>query len=316
MLKIWVANGLDILWGDPYWFPHPVRLMGLYIKSFEKLLVKGDESRRVLKFLGILLTITTVGLSFGLTRLLLELTLRIDITFYNITSILLIYTTMAGRCLHKEAYKIMKNLEEGNISLARKQLSYIVGRDVEGLEEKDIVKAVVETVSENTGDGIIAPLFYLFIGGVPAAIAYKAINTLDSMVGYKNHRYKDFGYASAILDDIANYIPSRLTAIFMLLSAFVLKLDYKNAYKIIKRDRRKHLSPNSGYPESAAAGALGISLGGESYYSGKLIKKPIIGDDHRESRSNDIKKVVALMYGTWFMTLVAFSFIKYLMKGF
>lgn len=316
MLDIWISNGIDVLLGDPYWFPHPVRFIGAYISFFDKHVAEESKTPSLLKLLGVLLTLTTVFLSYAAAWLAMKFSFNIGLGFYHGINILILYTCLAGRCLHKEAYKIMDSLYRGEIDKAKKQLSYIVGRDVDNMEEKDIARAVVETVSENTGDGIIAPLFYMFIGGAPLALAYKAVNTLDSMVGYKKDKYIDFGWASARLDDIANYLPSRLTALFMIISAFFLKMNYKNAYNMTKRDGRKHLSPNSGYPEAATAGALGVSLGGANYYFGKRIEKPEIGHRIKELDKKDIKKVVALMYGTWAIALIVFSVFKYLLKGF
>lgn len=316
MYDIWISNGIDILLGDPYWFPHPVRFIGAYISFFDKHTTKRCKTHLSLKLSGVLLTLTTVLFSYIAPWLALKLSFYIGVGFYHGINIFILYTCLAGRCLHKEAYKIMDSLYKRETDKAKKQLSYIVGRDVDNMEAKDIARAVVETVSENTGDGIIAPLFYMFIGGAPLALAYKAVNTLDSMVGYKNDKYIDFGWASARLDDIANYLPSRLTALFMIMAAFFLKMNYKNAYNMTKRDGRKHLSPNSGYPEAATAGALGISLGGTNYYFGKKIEKPEIGDRIKELDKEDIKKVVALMYGTWTIALIVFSTFKYLLKGF
>ncbi len=307
MFSIYLANGIDIFLGDPYWLPHPIRLIGLYIQYFEKLFYKKRRDKATLGLLGIILTWTTVFLSYGLTLLILKIVIHIDIKLYHIINIYILYTSIAGRCLHKEAFKIRDSLKMGQVDMARKQLSYIVGRDTEKLAEDDIVKAVVETVSENTSDGIIAPLFYGFVGGAPLAMAYKAVNTLDSMVGYKNEKYIDYGRASAKLDDIANYIPSRLTAVFIILSAFFLGKNYKNAFKIMKRDRKKHTSPNSGYPESAAAGAIGISIGGTSSYLGRIVEKPPIGDMLKELDIEDIKSVLMLMYGSWLLALTAFT---------
>lgn len=316
MLSIWIANGIDILFGDPDYLLHPVRIIGAYINVFDKYLGKENKSKLYLRLSGAVLAVTTVFLSYIITWLILRLSLLLGLYFYKIINIFLLYTCLAGGCLHKEAFKIKNSLERGESDSARKQLSYIVGRDVDNLGGSDIVRAVVETVSENTGDGIIAPLLYMFIGGAPLAMAYKAINTLDSMVGYKKDKYLDFGRASAIIDDIANYIPSRLSALFMIIAAFFMKFDYKNAYVAVKRDGKKHLSPNSGYPEAAAAGALNISLGGDSYYFGRKVKKAIIGDGVKEPAIDDIKGTVFLMYGAWAVALIFFTIVKYFLKGF
>lgn len=314
MLKIWIANIMDLIIGDPYSMPHPIRLIGSYINLFEKMIRKKCKSGKALRIAGIVLTISTLSISYCTVYFILKLSLNIGQWFSFMLSTILMYYCIAGKCLHKEAYKIMNALFKADLPEARKLLSYIVGRDTDKLDEKDIGRGVIETVSENTSDGIIAPLFYMFIGGSPLAMAYKAINTLDSMVGYKNDKYADFGWASAKLDDIANYIPARLTALFMMAGAFILGMDYKNSLRIVLRDRRKHLSPNSGYPEAAAAGALGVMLGGANYYFGKLVVKPTIGDKAKSIEAKDIKQMVKLMYASWFIALVFFSAIAYLLK--
>jgi len=314
MLQIWIANILDLIIGDPYNMPHPVRLIGSYINFFEKAIRKVCKSSNALRIAGVILAITTVSISFCTIYFILKFSLSIGQWLNFILTTIFMYYCIAGKCLHKEAYKIMKALIQGDMPEARKLLSYIVGRDTDKLDEKEIARGVIETVSENTSDGIIAPLFYMFIGGAPLAMAYKAINTLDSMVGYKNDQYKDFGWASAKLDDIANYIPARITALCMVAGAFMLGMDYKSSFRIVLRDGRKHLSPNSGYPEAAAAGALAIMLGGANYYFGKLVVKPTIGDKIKTIEAKDIKQMVKLMYASWFIALIFFSAIACLMR--
>jgi len=314
MLQIWIANILDLIIGDPYNMPHPVRIIGSYINLFEKAIRKVCKGSNALRIAGVILTISTVSISYGAVYFILKFSQSISQWLYFILSTVPMYYCIAGKCLHKEAYKIMKALIQGDMPEARKLLSYIVGRDTDKLDEREIARGVIETVSENTSDGIIAPLFYMFIGGAPLAMAYKAINTLDSMVGYKNDQYKDFGWASAKLDDIANYIPARITALCMVAGAFMLGMDYKNSFRIVLRDGRKHLSPNSGYPEAAAAGALGIMLGGANYYFGKLVVKPTIGDKIKSIEAKDIKQMVKLMYASWFIALMFFSAIACLMR--
>ncbi|WP_073025008.1 adenosylcobinamide-phosphate synthase CbiB [Lutispora thermophila] len=314
-MKIWIANIMDLIFGDPYNMPHPVRVIGSYISWFEKIIRKICRSDSALKIAGIILTISTVAIGYGTIYFILKFSMRIGLWLNFMLSVIFMYYCIAGKCLQKEAYKIMSVLFQDNLPEARKLLSYIVGRDTGRLDEEGIARGLIETVSENTSDGIIAPLFYMFIGGPPLAMAYKAINTLDSMVGYKNDKYKDFGWASAKLDDIANYIPARLTAIFMVASAFILGKDYKNSFRIVLRDGRKHLSPNSGYPEAAVAGALGIMLGGANYYFGKLVVKPTIGDKSKVIEAKDIKHTVKIMYVSWLMALILFSIAAYLLKG-
>lgn len=235
------------------------------------------------------------------------------ITFLIVNSFI-IYTTLATKCLKDEAVKIYNVLKSGDIKESRKQLSYIVGRDTSNLNEAEIIRATVETVAENTVDGIISPIFYVFIGGAPLAMAYKAVNTLDSMVGYKNDKYINLGFASAKIDDIANYIPARICVIFMTLASFVLRFDYKRCFKIAIRDRKNHKSPNCAYSEGAVAGALGIQLGGTNIYFGKLVYKPTIGDKGRDIEIEDIKKTNKIMYISSILSLIIFTLIFLLIK--
>ncbi|MDD2481572.1 MAG: adenosylcobinamide-phosphate synthase CbiB [Lutispora sp.] len=315
MINIWIASIADFIFGDPYSFPHPVRFIGSYINIFEKMVKKMCKSDTALKLAGILLTISTVFLSYVIVWGIIRLAFYLGQGVGYFISILIMYTCLAGRCLDKEGTKIMAALESKDVKRARKLLSYIVGRDTDNLDESEIARAVIETVAENTSDGIIAPLFYMFLGGAPLAMAYKAINTLDSMVGYKNDKYMYFGWASARLDDIANYIPARLSALFMIIGSFLLGMDYMNSYRIVLRDGRNHISPNSGYPEAAAAGALGIRLGGGNYYFGKIVAKPTIGDKLKTLETGNIKQMAMLMYGSQCTALAIFSIVHYFLKG-
>lgn len=315
MISIWIANLADLAFGDPYGFPHPVRLIGLYISAFEKIARRICKDDKSLKLAGILLTISTVFFSYMTVWILLRAANYIGEGLELFINTFILYTCLAGRCLAKEASKIITSLKGNDIYGSRRLLSYIVGRDTAHMDENDISRAVIETVSENTSDGIIAPLFYMFLGGAPLSMAYKAINTMDSMVGYKNEKYEFFGWASARLDDIANFIPSRLTSIFMICGAFVLGLDYKNSYRIALRDGSNHLSPNSGYPEAAAAGALGIRLGGPNLYFGKIVAKPSIGDKLKDIDREDIEKMIFLMYAAWIISLMIFSILNSYFTG-
>ncbi|WP_105618612.1 cobalamin biosynthesis protein [Vallitalea okinawensis] len=301
LLAICIAFIIDACIGDPYWFPHPVKYVGKYIKWFERSFYKKQKN---IRYIGLLLTLTTVLLSFGITALLLWISLKIHIAVFWVTNILIMWTCIAHRCLGDEARKVYKKLKEDDLEGARKQVGYLVARETDQLEEVQVCKAVIETVVENTSDGIIAPLFYIAIGGAPLGMAYKTINTLDSMVGYKNERYKEFGYVSAKLDDFANYIPARLTGILMVVASFFLKMDYRQAFKILKRDRRNHASPNAGYPESATAGALGIQLGGDNVYFGKVVSKPTIGDDKQPVVKRHIKDSIYLMTGSTVLFII------------
>lgn len=307
MLSIYAAFVLDLLAGDPYWFPHPVRLIGLYISHFEILSRKIARRDRTLLIFGILLTISAVGLSYILPWAVLSISYHINPFLYYLMNILFLYTCLAPRCLADEGRKIHRALKEGGIETSRRLLSFIVGRDTECLDESGIARGTVETVAENTSDAVIAPLFYMFIGGAPMAMAYKAINTLDSMVGYKNEKYIYFGWASARLDDIANFIPARLSGLLLVAASFFLGFNYKGSFGILRRDCRKHSSPNSGYPEAALAGALNVQLGGTNSYFGKPVFKPTIGDFERSLVGEDIEAAVKLMYATAVEALLLFS---------
>lgn len=304
MSSIFAAWVLDLLIGDPYWFPHPVKWMGKYINFFEEKVRSITSSSNGLKIGGVLLTVTLVLLTYVTAEGMLIAAKKIHIGIYLIVNILLLWSCIAAKCLQKEAVKVYNALKSKDLGLARKQLAYIVGRDTMQLNEKEITRAAVETVLENTSDGVIAPLFYMFIGGAPLALAYKAINTMDSMVGYKNEKYFYFGWASAKLDDIANYIPARLTGILIVITSFFLNLDYKESFRILKRDRRNHSSPNSAYAEAAGAGALGIQLGGSNTYFGKVVEKPTIGDVKKEIQIENILTSVKLMYGAAVLLLI------------
>lgn len=296
-MDIVIAFLIDCILGDPYNFPHPVRFIGKYIKLFENKVFNKTRTKIELKyFYGVLLTISTVGLTFILTVLILQIAKSINIYLFYILNIIILWTTIAPKCLAQEGYKVYKPLKDDNIELARNRISFLVSRDTENLSKSQICRATVETILENISDGVIAPLFYAFIGGAPLAMAYKAVNTLDSMVGYRNDKYENFGFFSAKLDDCLNFIPSRLSGILIIISAFCLKYDYRNALKIFIRDRKKHESPNSAHPESAGAGALDIQLGGATSYFGEIHNKPYIGDNIKQIMPNDILKSIKLLY--------------------
>ncbi|MEI6856480.1 adenosylcobinamide-phosphate synthase CbiB [Psychrilyobacter sp.] len=285
---------LDLVFGDPRSLLHPVVVIGRIITFLEKILYKYK------KIGGIILNIIVVGLTIGVTYLISG--------YLEIIEIYLIYTIFATRSLALEGVKVFNILKKKDMQLARKELSYLVSRDTGYMQEKDIVRSIMETISENTVDGIISPLFFMTVGyliapntplGVALAMGYKAINTLDSMVGYKNKKYKDFGWFSARVDDVANIIPARLTgAVLIPVSALFFGYDFKNSWKVFFRDRYKHASPNSAQSESAVAGALGVQFGGATSYFGRLIEKPTIGDKKKEFELKDIKRNIKLMYGS------------------
>lgn len=313
ILSIYIGYIIDLIIGDPYSFPHPVIYIGKLIKCLENNIRKVFKKEKYLKFAGFILWFITVGTTYLLTYLIIKLSKFNSITFLIVNSFI-IYTTLATKCLKDEAIKIYDILKSGDIYESRKQLSYIVGRDTNSLNEAEIIRATVETVAENTVDGIISPMFYAFIGGAPLAMAYKAINTLDSMVGYKNDKYINLGFASAKIDDIANYIPARICIIFMTIASLILRFNYKNCFKISIRDRKNHKSPNCAYPEGAVAGALGIQLGGTNIYFGKPVYKPTIGDKYREIEIEDIKKTNKIMYLSSILSLIIFTLIFFCLK--
>jgi len=301
-----LGYAIDLIIGDPSWFYHPVRLIGKFIDFTETFLRKIAKTAASQKVAGVVLAAVTVGGTYFLLYFLLKFIHQENIYIFHLINIFLVYTVLATKSLSDEALKIYNLLSQDEIEKARHRLSFIVGRDTADLSEEKITKAVVETVAENASDGIVAPLFYLFIGGVPLAMAYKAVNTLDSMVGYKNERYLHLGWASARLDDIANFIPARLTALLLALSA-LLSGSYeeaKRAFVTMLKEGSHHESLNSGYPEAAMAGALGISLGGVNTYGGVEVAKPVLGAELNPTAPFHILKAERLMRITSFLALL------------
>ncbi len=292
-----LACFLDLLLGDPYWAPHPVRAIGALIAALEPLLrrlfPKTPVGERVA---GGALVLLVVGISTGLTVAALALTMRVNRLLAFVLETVLSYQCLAARALRDESMKVFHALKTGTLDEARRAVSMIVGRDTGRLDETGVVRAAVETVAENTSDGVIAPLLFLALGGAPLGIAYKSVNTMDSMVGYRNERYERFGACAARLDDLLNLIPARLSGILLCLAAPLAGLDLRNAWRIFRRDRLNHKSPNSAHTEAAAAGALGVQLAGPNYYFGKLVEKPAIGDPVRPVVPEDIVRVNRLMY--------------------
>lgn len=304
---------LDLIIGDPQGYPHPIRLIGKLIEYLEKLFRKNCKSRKDELMAGALLWFTVVSLSFIIPCLILYSALKISLILYIVVESIMCYYILAVKSLKEESMKVYCALKSNNIAEAKQYLSFIVGRDVEKLSTPQIVKAAVETVAENTADGVIAPMIFLFIGGAPLGFLYKAVNTLDSMVGYKNEKYINVGKFSAIADDVFNFIPSRIAAWLMIISSFILKMDYRNAYKIFKRDRYNHKSPNSAQTESVCAGALNLMLGGNSYYGNILVEKPTIGDNNKEAEAEDIIRTNKMMYLTSILCLILGILLKILL---
>lgn len=294
MIEIILGFLLDLIIGDPQNPIHPIRIIGVLCEKVEKIfrnILKG-----YLKVAGLFTWIVVVSVVFIFNYLLIKVTYNISPILSMILGAVMIYFCISTKALKVEGLKVVKYVIKDDIEGARKQLSYIVGRDTQSLEKEAILKAVVETVAENMSDGVIAPLFYAGIGGAPLAFLYKAVNTMDSMFGYKNDKYIEFGYFPAKLDDVFNYIPARLSGYFIILVSFILGLDYKNSFKIYKRDKNNHSSPNSAHPEAAVAGALNVQLGGANYYFGKLVEKPTIGDDIEKIDINKVNNTNSILY--------------------
>lgn len=287
------AFGLDLLLGDPRGWPHPVVWIGRLIQRLENLWT-GLLGR--CRLAGVLLTFSTLLVAGGAAWGLLALAGSLHSWLWGAAALWLTWTCLALRSLHGESLAVARHLQDGDLAAARQALSFIVGRDTAELGEAEILRATIETVAENTSDGVIAPLFYLCLGGPVLGILYKAASTLDSMVGYQNERYREVGWASARLDDLLNLVPARLTGLLMVLASAVLRLDAAGAWRVMRRDGRKPKSPNAGIPEAAVAGALGIRLGGPAAYFGRRVEKPPIGDGERPMTLAAYRQTVRLMY--------------------
>ena len=286
---------LDLLFGDPHWLPHPIRLIGNLIASLEKLNKK--ELSDTKKFLrGFAMVVVVIAWTTGVAAVILEGAYGLHPAIGCAMEAIMTYQILATKCLKVESMKVYEQLQKQNLPAARKAVSMIVGRDTEQLDETGVAKAAIETVAENASDGVIAPMIYLAVGGPVLGFAYKAVNTMDSMVGYKNDKYLYFGRAAAKLDDVANYIPSRLAALLWIMAAAFTRNDAKGAWRIWRRDRRNHASPNSAQTESACAGALGVQLAGPAYYFGEYYPKPTIGDPLRPIEPEDILRADRMMY--------------------
>lgn len=295
---------LDLLIGDPHWLYHPVRLVGSLISAGERGLRRLFPSTpRGERLAGAVLVILVVSVTAAVPAGLLWLAGRLHPWLYFSLETILCYQLFAVRSLRDESMKVYQELKKGDLSGARKAVSMIVGRDTQNLDAAGVTKAAVETVAENTSDGIIAPMVYMVLGGPVLGWFYKAVNTMDSMVGYKNDRYLNFGRYGAKLDDVLNFIPARFSGLMMALCSPLAGLNGKNAWKIFKRDRLNHASPNSAQTEAVMAGALGVELAGDAWYFGKLHKKKTIGDSLRPVEAEDIVRANRLLYVTSAVTL-------------
>jgi adenosylcobinamide-phosphate synthase len=293
---------LDLIIGDPQGLPHPVRLFGSLIAYFDSKLNTG--SNQILK--GALVSILLCTLVFAFFHYIMNQLLNIHTALYIITASIFVFYGLANRSLITEGRKVFNALEQNGLEAGRKRLSWIVGRDTSNLSPKQIKISVFETMSENLSDGVIAPLFYFLIGGIPGMMVYKMINTLDSMVGYRNERYEQFGKFAARLDDVANFIPARLTALLMCITSMS-----KKGFMFIFKFGNNHKSPNSGYPEAALAGILDVRFGGPNVYHGVVVNKPFIGEDDREIAHQEINRVALINHKTTFLMVLLIAAVLY-----
>ena len=300
----------DLLIGDPHFIPHPVRLIGSLISFLDKRLNSdvrynsSENEANLTKYKrGVLLSFTVIFATFAVSVIILVAAYSINLYAGVIVEAVMTWQILATKCLRVESMRVYDALRTDGVEAGRRAVSMIVGRDTSVLDEAGVTRAAVETVAENTSDGVIAPMLYTAIGGPVLGFVYKAVNTMDSMLGYKNDKYMYFGRFAARLDDVVNFIPARISAYLMIIAAFIggRQFDGKNAYRIFKRDRFNHASPNSAQTESVCAGALRVQLAGDAVYFGKLVKKKYIGDGLREIEYEDIKRANRLMYITAFL---------------
>ena len=307
LLALLIGFCLDLLLGDPHWAPHPVRAIGALIAGLEKGLRRLFPKSPAGELTGgVVLVVLTLAIPTGLTVLLLWACRLVNPWLALAVESLLSYQLLATKSLAAESRKVYDALKTGDLDKARYAVSMIVGRDTASLDEAGVARAAVETVAENASDGVIAPLIFLAIGGAPLGMFYKAANTMDSMVGYKNDKYLYFGRAAAKFDDILNFFPARIAGVLMCLGSTAAGYDGKNAWRVFKRDRKKHKSPNSAHTEAACAGALQLRLAGPNFYFGKLVEKPYIGDDQRPIETLDILRSGRILYATAFFALLLF----------
>ena len=301
---------LDLLIGDPHFIPHPVRLIGSLISSLDKRLncdAGYNSSEKKLNLIqykrGMLLAFTVIFATFAMSVIIIVAAYSINLYAGVIAEAVMTWQILATKCLRVESMRVYDALKTDGVDAGRRAVSMIVGRDTSVLDAAGVTRAAVETIAENTSDGVIAPMLYTAIGGPVLGFVYKAVNTMDSMLGYKNDKYMYFGRFAARLDDVVNFIPARISAYLMIAAAFIggRQFDGKNAYRIFKRDRFNHASPNSAQTESVCAGALRVQLAGDAVYFGKLVKKKYIGDGLREIEYEDIKRANRLMYITAFL---------------
>jgi len=303
-LKVLATCGLDAAIGDPRWFPHPVRLMGMLAHWYEKGVLRWIHGKGSLYVAGGFLALGLPLLCYVSAEWILHVSLQFNEWVGQVVWILLGYTTIAARDLADHANRVYRALQEGSFDMARVAVSSIVGRDTANLSEPEVIRATIETVAESTSDGVIAPLCYLAIGGPSLALAYKAVNTLDSMIGHRTERYQYFGWAAAKCDDVLNWVPARLSGVCLVLAAGLLHSTGMHAWKILLRDGRKHASPNSGRPEAAMAGALQVQLGGSSTYNGIEVTRQLIGDPMQSFTLVHISHAIQLMTVAYLLAII------------
>lgn len=312
LLPVVIGFLLDLCLGDPRWIPHPVIGMGRLISRLERWLRRDGQTPEEAYRAGLLLWLIVVSVSGGLCALVIFLATAIHPILGMAVESILCWQVLATRSLVTEARKVEQPLLHGDLPEARRAVSMIVGRDTESLSAEGVTKAAVETVAENTSDGIVAPLLFLFLGGAPLGIAYKAVNTMDSMIGYIDEPYTHFGRFAARADDFFNYLPARLCALMMLLAGLLLGLDGHQGWRVFRRDRYKHASPNSAQTESVMAGLLRVQLAGDASYSGNIHHKPFIGDPLRPIEPRDIGRSCRVATATAILSLLIFGSITYL----
>ncbi|NPV91102.1 MAG: cobalamin biosynthesis protein CobD [Firmicutes bacterium] len=307
---------LDLALGDPRWLPHPVRMLGWLIARLEGLIRRAFHGEWGLRLGGVLLAVSVVSAGYLSAWLLLQGAARLGEAAYHAVDIVLLYTLLCTRSLDLEARQVHTALVRQDIAGARHWLSRIVGRDTQDLTPPEVARGAVETVAENLVDGIISPLLFILIGGAPLGMAFKAVSTLDSMVGYRNERYRHLGWASARLDDIANWIPARLAGwVIIPLAAWLTGLSLRGSWRVVLRDSKNHSSPNSGWSEAAFAGALGIQVGGTNYYFGKPVFKPTIGDGAAVIAPEHIIGAIRIMYVSSVLALLIGSGLWLIIRG-
>ena len=305
LMALAIGFALDLVVGDPHWLPHPIRLVGRLISGLEWILrrvfpatPKGERAA------GVVLVVLVCTISTACAIALLVLCGMASPWLALAVESIMCYQMLATKALKDESMKVYDALAAGDLAAARSAVSMIVGRDVERLDAAGVTRAAVETVAENASDGVVAPLLFMAVGGAPLGVFYKAVNTMDSMVGYRNEKYRYFGTAAARFDDVLNFVPARLSGVLMVCAASIARLDAKGAWRIFLRDRRKHASPNSAHTEAACAGALDVALAGDAWYFGKLVEKPTIGDALRPVEAADIVRANRLLYATAALSLV------------